>query len=356
MTQTPHSSQDGPPTKGRIGPSLAQRIAVFYSANWFLVWLAIILAAGMSAPWIFTPILTDSIQSRGQQGVVFFVMLMMSLALPTDALFKTFKQPLPTVLAIALNWIVTPLLAVMAAPILHREFHGGVLLTAAMPCSMASASVWTRRAGGNDAISLMVTVVTNATCFAVTPLLVLALTGKHVQNFDVWLKITELAFSVLLPLILGQWARQTDSVRSFCDRNRAVLGVFTQSGLLAVILLGAVKSGERLYQTTTDSPNLSHILLMLICVLSIHTVVLMLGVGMSALLKLSRPDGIAVGIAGSQKTLMIGLPMASELQTSILPLVTFHAGQLLIDAFFAERHRRRSPKADGYDKPETKAR
>lgn len=340
MKQTPHSSRDGSPPKGRFGPTWGASLRKFYSANWFLIWLAFILAAGMVFPQAFAPILTEAVQVQGQKGVVFFVMLMMSLALPTDALFNTFRQPGPTLMAVVLNWGAIPLLALLTAPLLHREFHGGVYLAAAMPCSMASASVWTRRAGGNDAISLMVTVITNASCFVVTPFLVLLLTGKEVQNFDAREKVLELSLLVLAPLLLGQLARRSDVIRAFCDRHRALLGVATQVGLLSVIMLGAVKTGERLHAATATSPKLLQIGIMLIAVLGIHTATLLSGGFLAALMGVSRRDGLAVAIAGSQKTLMIGLPMAGELQTSILPLVAFHAGQLLIDAIYAERQRR----------------
>jgi sodium/bile acid cotransporter 7 len=122
--------------------------------------------------------------------------------------------------------------------------------------------------------------------------------------------------------------------------RRSILGIATQTGLLTVILLGAVKTGERLHEASVGAPTGIQILLMGSTVLGIHTFVLALGVALAAALRISRPDGIAVAIAGSQKTLMIGLPMAGELQTSILPLVIFHAGQLVIDAIFAERQRR----------------
>lgn len=339
VNQTPHSSRDDASAKGRIKASFAASCLAFYKANWFLFWLAIILTAGMAFPRAFETVLTESIQTRGQNAVVFFVMFMMSLALPTDALLAAFKQPLPTFLAVGLNWVVTPLLALATVPLLHHEFRGGLLLAAAMPCSMASASVWTRRAGGNDAISLMVTVVTNGTCFAITPLLVWMMTGRTVP-FQVWDKISELALLVLLPLLLGQAARRFDTIRAFCDRNRLLLGVITQTGLLFVILLGAIKTGHRLHAPTATSPTLAQIALMICAVLTIHTAVLILGLWLSGALKISRPNSLAVAIAGSQKTLMIGLPMAGELQTSILPLVTFHAGQLLIDAVFAERQRK----------------
>ena len=208
-----------------------------------------------------------------------------------------------------------------------------------MPCSMASASVWTRRAGGNDAISLMVTVVTNGTCFAITPLLVWMMTGRTVP-FQVWDKITELALLVLPAAAPRPSSPPIRHHSLFCDRRRLLLGVITQTGLLFVILLGAIKTGHRLHAPTATSPTLAQIALMICAVLTIHTAVLILGLWLSGALKISRPDSLAVAIGGSQTTLMIGLPMAGELQTSILPLVTFHAGQLLIDAVFAERQRK----------------
>ena len=71
----------------------------------------------MAFPRAFETVLTESIQTRGQNAVVFFVMFMMSLALPTDALLAAFKRPLPTSLAVGLNWVVTPLLSVSDRPI-----------------------------------------------------------------------------------------------------------------------------------------------------------------------------------------------------------------------------------------------
>ncbi|MDP7304159.1 MAG: bile acid:sodium symporter, partial [Pirellulaceae bacterium] len=53
-------------------------------------------------------------------------------------------------------------------------------------------------------------------------------------------------------------------------------------------------------------------------------------------------DQIAVAFASSQKTLMVGLLMAMSLQVSILPMVTYHVMQLLIDTLIADRFRRQA--------------
>ena len=47
-------------------------------------------------------------------------------------------------------------------------------------------------------------------------------------------------------------------------------------------------------------------------------------------------DRIAIGIAGSQKTLMVGLNTAVELNRSILPMLLFHICQLVFDTLIAD--------------------
>ena len=60
------------------------------------------------------------------------------------------------------------------------------------------------------------------------------------------------------------------------------------------------------------------------------------------LLGMRREDRIAVGFAGSQKTLMVGLQLCIELQVEMLPMVAYHVGQLLVDTLIADRLRKRT--------------
>ena len=53
---------------------------------------------------------------------------------------------------------------------------------------------------------------------------------------------------------------------------------------------------------------------------------------------------IAIGLSGSQKTLMVGLQIAIDCGVSVIPMITYHLGQLLIDTIVADRWRRGSSK------------
>ena len=79
--------------------------------------------------------------------------------------------------------------------------------------------------------------------------------------------------------------------------------------------------------------------MMLAAVCFVHTAMLCVGVYLAKAARFSREDQIAVAFAGSQKTLMVGLQVGMELGFTILPMVTYHVFQLLIDTIFADRLR-----------------
>ena len=58
----------------------------------------------------------------------------------------------------------------------------GILVVGAIPSTLASAAVWTRRAGGNDAVAILGTIVTNLSCFVVTPVWLFQMTGETVRT------------------------------------------------------------------------------------------------------------------------------------------------------------------------------
>ncbi len=95
-----------------------------------------------------------------------------------------------------------------------------------------------------------------------------------------------------------------------------------------------------LYLGISQADNRS-VLAMRAAVLGLHLGILVMGMG--SLVGFSRGDRIAVGIAGSQKTLMVGLQVGIELEMSILPIVVFHIGQLLLDTIIADQLRKGDP-------------
>jgi sodium/bile acid cotransporter 7 len=208
------------------------------------------------------------------------------------------------------NFGLLPLAAWGLSLVLRDDTAAGLLVAAATPCTLASAAVWTRRAGGNDSAALVVTLLTNALCFLMTPLWLKLTLGTRAQGItiDASEMVSDLAMLVVLPMAAGQLARIYRPLGSWATRRGKPLGVAAQCGILTMVLMGAIKTGQMLHNQPAEAVFAWWDWAAMIAVtLSLHLGMLACGIALAAGLHLPREDRIAVGIAGSQKTLMVGL-------------------------------------------------
>jgi len=343
----------------------------FFQQRWFLILLALTLAIGFGGGSRLGPIADWTWLRDADVAAVLFLM---ALPLEASAIYRVIRRPLAPLLAVFVTFGLLPLIAWGVSFLLTGGQGPGLLIAAATPCTVASAAVWTRRAGGNDAVATMVTVVTNGLCFLITPLWLWVFLGQGVQSEELEFKtaVWQLGRLVVAPMIVGQLVRLIPWVARVSTRHRQTLGILAQCGILYMVLVGSVQTGRQLEQAAAATlvsatpagpgdgitsapsaaatpvgpvqraPRLVDFVLMLAGVSLVHTAALGLGLVLSRWCGLSRADQIAVGFSGSQKTLMIGLKVALDYQISILPMVTFHVAQLLIDTVIADRMARRT--------------
>jgi sodium/bile acid cotransporter 7 len=311
----------------------------FLRHRWFLLGLIAVLYAGIAWPWTMGPV------ARWLPGdvIVAVVTFIMALPLATSALWGAVRRPGPAWLAAGLNSGVAPPLGWLASRVLTAELATGVILAAAVPCTLATAAVWTRRAGGNDAVAFLVTMITNLACFIVVPAWLLLLVGVHAE-VDFRAIVFGLILLVVLPIIFAQALRQWRPLGTWATRHVATLSTLAQIGVLLMVFVGAVGTGERLaelkYSTVVTSVGIA---LMIAAVAAVHIVLLGLGFGLSRLLSVRRADAIAVAFSGSQKTLMVGVYLSMAVAPlAILPMVAYHATQLVVDTLVADWLRRRT--------------
>ncbi len=303
--------------------------------NWFLIALAICFVAGYVAAESLQPVLKQS-SLRG--AIVFSVMWAMGVTLKADTIRSSLARPLPALLAIGINIAVVPLICLPLAWLLPERLFGGLFVVSIVPCTLASASVWTRKAGGDDSIAMMTTVVTNLACVIVVPLgvsLVLA-ESAHVSGQE---QMQKLATLVVAPLILAQLTRRL-GLASWGDRNKLRLSFFGQLGILTMVVMGAAAGAGKVRETVGADPATTGLLAAagtLVAAVSVHVASLCLGIVLARRLGSDRASQIAVGIAGSQKTLMVGLQIAIDCGVSVVPMLIYHLSQLVIDTLVAER-------------------
>ncbi len=317
----------------------------FLAHRWFLIALTILFVVGLFGA-AHLKLLADWKWLR--QANLFVVMFITALPLEARSIWRTLKRPLAPAIALTMTYGLLPLIAWAASNLISDpSLAGGLLVASVTPCTVASAAVWTRRAGGNDSVAILSTVITNLACFIVPPLwLAVMLRGTPASGaLDAGKLMVELGLLVVLPMVLAQLARLHAPVSEFAARRKPLLSTLAQCGILLMVLFGAINSGLKMQQMGAEMSGAEiaaqglQIALMVALVLSIHTGVFVVGYFLTQRIGLPKADAIAVGFSGSQKTLMVGLEIAIASQLSILPMITFHAGQLFIDTLIADRLR-----------------
>lgn len=323
--------------------SVEKQMLRILKQNWFLIVLVVALTSGYLLSASCRPLAESSWL---KWVIVALTMFVMALPVSFASLKETMGQYGAPLLAIVLNIILVPLVAWPLASLLSTELGSGLIVAAAAPCTLASAAVWTRRAGGNDTAAILVTIFTNSFCFVITPTWVFLLIGQNAENAKLGGTVYKLLFLVVMPMVFGQLLRANSTVAIWSTENKKLLGTLAQIGVLSVVFIGAIATGLRI-EASGEGLNLGQSGATVLLVGGIHVFVLILGFRLARLFGFTRENQIAVAFAGSQKTLMVGLSTAMELGVSIIPIVAFHSVQLIVDTLIADRFAARSKAGGG---------
>lgn len=311
-------------------------IAEQLKKRWFLVSLVAVFTVGI----IFHEALASLPDMKWlRSGIVFVVLYLMALPLSLKAISSGIQRPKGTLLSIAMNYGLLPLVAyAVSLAISDHQVARGLLVAAVTPCTLASASVWTRKAGGNDSISILVTLLTNLLCFLIAPLWLLFYFGSSdgMQSISLQDMVIKLGTLVVLPMMLAQITRLHKPTATWSTDHKKYFSIAAQCGILSMVFMGAIKVAPELVKAGTDNGAIM-ILVTMVSVVVIHSSVFWTGLYTGKAIGLTREDYIAVGFAGSQKTLMVGLLLCIELEVLVIPMVFFHVCQLFVDTIFADR-------------------
>lgn len=319
--------------------------------RWFLLFLLVLIPSGFGLGAKLTADrlerLQESIGPHTATALVILVLFLMSVTLDNRQLRASLARPGPVVWAGFVNLGLIPLAAWPLSRLqLTLDFTVGFLIAASVPSTMAAASVWTRKAGGNDAVSLLVTLLTNGLCFAVTPLwldLLLPRSGGAASGFemDAGYLMQKLVVSALAPIVAGQAARFLPLCAAAVDRRKILLGVIAQSCILALVFWESIKAGPRVAEGALSGGVAAISLVWLSCI-ALHVAGMLVAVSASRLFGFERADRTAIAFAASQKTLPIGVYIAAQLSSAgvplaVLPMLMYHASQLFIDTAIADQ-------------------
>lgn len=322
----------------------------FFKKRWFLISLLTLIVAGITLGYTVEASKIEAFRERvPARWVTAFVLLLMAYSLDSRQLKAAFKSPAPVVWACSTNYLLIPLLG-LALMNLQRtpDFTIGLMIACSTPCTLAACSVWTRKAGGNDAVSLLTTLTTNTACFIVAPLWLTAASSESV-NFDLYKLAGKLIFVVLIPTVAGQLIRQPAKSEEFARKNKTAIGVIAQSSILFLVFLSACAGGVKLQQQGGISTQIAGIVVVWLSCVAIHLTALAVAWYGGGAFGFERKDRIGAAFAGSQKTLPIGVYLATTtfggaeaflgqaVPFAVFPMLMFHASQLFLDTIVAEK-------------------
>ena len=285
------------------------------------------------------------------------VLFLMAFSLDSGKLLAAVRQPGPVLWAAGCNVALVPLLAYpLSLTQLLIDYRLGLMIAAASACTMAGASVWTRQAGGNDAVSLLVTLLTNGLCFATAPAVLLLGTGRSVE-FDVWALTVRLVLFAALPMAVGQAVRAVPAANRLAAGRRGLWGNLALGLVLGIVFTGAAKAGATLGDLGAGRGGWGLVAatawVWAACVLA-HAGAMAVAYRGAGLLGFGRGEQIACAFAGSQKTLPIGLLIATGadmfgdpdllgpgrgVPLAVFPMLMYHASQMFLDTAVASRLR-----------------
>ncbi|MCI0462994.1 MAG: bile acid:sodium symporter [Gemmataceae bacterium] len=271
--------------------------------------------------------------------VVAGALFLMAWTLPTRSLTRAVRHPGPALWAVFVSSALLPAAAWLVGALLADDFRVGLLLSASVPCTLASAVLWTRRAGGDEAVALLVILCTTATGWLVAPAWLALTTGTGVA-LDTPAMMLDLVLCLVLPVGAGQLCQTAGPLARAAVRWKVPLGVVSQLLILTILLRAAANVGTRFGEGSAALSG-GAVVVAALASLTVHLTALAGGLWGARALGFDARAQAAVAFASSQKTLPVALLLferyfQAAYPLAILPLTFYHFGQLIVDTFIAD--------------------
>jgi solute carrier family 10 (sodium/bile acid cotransporter), member 7 len=235
---------------------------------------------------------------------------------------------------------------------LHTLFEGGenellwlgTFYLAALPSTVSSSVVMVSIAGGNIPAAIFNASISSLIGIFITPLWMGLFLTTSAEGFDIWSVMGKLVLQVLLPVVLGivlhrYWG-------GFAERNKKKLRIFDQSIILLIVYTSFCESFAR---RMFSGYSFIDLLTLGAAMVALFFMVYGLTHLISRLLGFNREDRITAIFCGSKKSLVHGtvmskvlFPNANMVGIILLPIMMYHALQLLATSIIAQASARKA--------------
>ncbi|KAJ1623963.1 putative sodium bile acid cotransporter [Pavlovales sp. CCMP2436] len=311
----------------------------FCSKNSFPIGMAVAVAAAHMAPWLgetggpLRPELT--VGKLGCSTIFFLSSLSLRLSDLTKAATSVRLNALVQLTSLgawpAVTWCMVALMRALGAPF-SSGLLDGLLVTACLPTTVNMCVLMTQKAGGNVALAITNAVIANTLGVFVTPLLLFSVLGKTI-DVKFAAVCMQLASRVLLPVLLGQLARNSGTVTAFASTHKKGIKYVSELIILGVIFNTFCDSFSR----ASLALGRADILLLALGMPVVYTLCFLCGARLLSRLPIAPADATAALYCASQKTLAFGLPVirlifagSPDLAYYTAPIMVLHPLQLFL--------------------------
>lgn len=283
----------------------------------------------------------DTISTIGISLIFFFYGLKLN---PTQlkAGLKNWKLHL---LVQSSTFLMFPLLVLLLRPWIQNEEQETIWLAffflAALPSTVSSSVVMVSMAKGNIPAAIFNASISGIIGIALTPLWMGLFVDSTQTDFDFTDIYIKLIVQIILPVILGLLLQRFFG--DFARKHSSKLTVFDKS----IILLIIYKSFAASFNANIfSSVSLLDLLSIFVGVIVLFVIAFSLTGFISRKLKLNKEDQITAQFCGTKKSLVHGTVFSKILFGNmaaigiiLLPLMLFHAIQILIISIIASKRR-----------------
>lgn len=291
-----------------------------------------------------SPIPLDMLSSIG----VSLIFLFYGLKLSTDELMRGIRNWKLHLLVQGTTFLLFPLIVLTAYPFVSGEKQETIWLSflflAALPSTVSSSVVMVSLARGNVSAAIFNASISGIIGIAVTPLWMAPFLSSQYTSVDTAGIYTSLLIEILLPLVIGLSLRPW--LGGFARRHGKQLSFFDKTIILLIIYKSFAHSFEEQIFSGIAWADIG--IMILLVLLLFYTVYGLTGI-LARYMRLNAADRIAAQFCGSKKSLVHGTVFSKALfgQSSaiglmLLPLMIFHALQILIVSTIASKLARRS--------------
>lgn len=281
----------------------------------------------------------DIISAIGISLIFFFYGLKLN---PTQlkAGLKNWKLHL---LVQASTFLMFPLLVLLFRPFIQNQEQETIWLAffflAALPSTVSSSVVMVAMAKGNIPAAIFNASISGIIGIAITPLWMGLFVDPTQTDFDFTEIYIKLIIQIILPVILGLFLQRYFG--DFARKHSSKLTLFDKSIILLIIYKSFAAS---FYNNIFSAVSLLDLLLLFVGVVGLFIIAFLLTGFVSKKLNLSREDQITAQFCGTKKSLVHGTVFSkiifgnmATIGVVLLPLMLFHATQILIISIIASK-------------------